>query len=433
MSDAETKSDVEEAKTDETKWAIGQRVQVQDTNDLEKWTKAKIVRVHRNGNVTVKYSTGEKESNVAPKRLKQKQESKSVEKEDTSETPKRRQKDKQARWHKQERVLFNVDGVQKTGKLIAVRKDDCDIEHDSDADHISNNVNLDEIQALRWWHRLYVPKTRFKIQAKVRYIDRKGRSHDGTIIKRHGDNTYDIRHLSDNETEIENVSIQDIESLSVWHQFATRIGQHLSHGFLRVGSLVQFQREGSSWKDGTVKKVHADGKYAIEYCDSETEELQVVKIPSASIRRKLLPFTGLGLASSLELHDGMRVEVTCNKDDRELIKLGEIVRTHSDETKCIRFDDGKIEKHVLPSFDSNFQGIFNSAKVDVTVETNTAFRCVQPKSGTIAWIHQDFSSVVLAISDEDDEKTMNFCPDIPVEALRLHGYDLSLEGFTYAV
>ncbi|RQM30967.1 hypothetical protein B5M09_011154 [Aphanomyces astaci] len=52
----------------------------------------------------------------------------------------------------------------------------------------------------------------------VRYVDGKGRPHDGVVTKRHRDNSYDIRHLSDEETQVEHVEAADIKSLSVWLQ-----------------------------------------------------------------------------------------------------------------------------------------------------------------------------------------------------------------------
>ncbi|KAF0717626.1 Aste57867_2189 [Aphanomyces stellatus] len=336
--------------------------------------------------------------------------------------------------------MFRVDNVRKTGKIKLVRDDNCDIEHDSDKDHESTHVPLGDISAVRWWHRLVVPRTRFKIQSKVRYVDTKGRAHDGTVTKRHRDNTYDIRHLSDDETHVENVSIDDIHPISPWLQvldkFVLALHKCVQHGGLGVGSKVEFQLDETKWKEGTIQKVRADGKYNIEYIDSDSEDTKIAhKIEKPQIRRRVWSRSISSITTTFVLHDGMRVEVTCTKDETEFIKRGEIVRSHGDDTKCVRFDDGKIEKHVLASrLRPLSMALCVGTKVDVTVETNSTFKAVQPKQGTIAWVHRDYTSVVLEIADEEEQILFGHNPfDRKVEALRLQGKPvnmISLRGYS---
>ncbi|ETW04449.1 hypothetical protein H310_04723 [Aphanomyces invadans] len=356
---------------------------------------------------------------------------------------------KKASWHKQQAVVFHVNNVQKSGRLTAIRDDDCDIQHDSDKDHESTNVPFTDVRALRWWHRWTLPTTRFEIQANVRYVDAKGRAHDGVITKRHRDNSYDIRHVSDAETEAQHVAVSDMQSLSVWSQAIESLGRvALFNGApLAVGASVEFQLEDSSkWRAGTICKVRQDGKYNIEYTDNDDDEEEghdkkvAMKVPSIRVRRRQSSSwtrAMLMLASgSLTLQDGMRVEITCIKDEMEVFQRGEIVRTHADETKTIRYDDGKIEKHVLPS---RLRPLTTTLCVGTLVEasmetTHAALKCTAPMQGTIAWVHRDLKRVVLAIPDEKHpDQESRYCPDVPVEALRLQGNRLdttSLHGYS---
>ncbi|ETV67951.1 hypothetical protein, variant 1 [Aphanomyces astaci] len=444
-----------------TEWKAGQAVQVQSIDDADKWSNAKITRVHRNGNVTVTYHpSGEKEKNIAPSRLEKRKKVKRAKREAAMEAdtkdddddesdagiPSKKSKPSSAtrvRWQKHQAVVFQSADGRKTGRLTVVRDDDCDVQHDSDKDHESTHVLLSDIHALRWWHRWNTPKTRFKIQARVRYVDGKGRPHDGVVTKRHRDNSYDIRHLSDEETQVEHVEAADIKSLSVWLQAIDSLGRWVltSGTSFAVGTSVEFQLDDAAeWIPGTIHKVRPDGKYNIAYIEHDDDDKAKVatKIRPNRVRKhQSFQWTRamLALSTSATLQDGTRVEVTCIKDEAEVFKRGEIVRTHADETKSIRYDDGKVEKHVLPSrLRPLATALCVGTLVDVTVETNhTTVKCAAPKQGTIAWVHRDFTRVVLAIhsnkaheneeekEEKEKEEDLLYCPDIPVEALRLQG------------
>ncbi|RHY30245.1 hypothetical protein DYB32_004478 [Aphanomyces invadans] len=423
---------------------------IMHTTVPEIWLHGKITRVHRDGRVTVRYSTGDKERNVPTSRLKhrkqlkrgkrevmdaarnnftvrlgQKVEAKKTKDEvggedSSSDTGKsKRSVDAAASWHKQQAVVFHVNNVQKSGRLTAIRDDDCDIQHDSDKDHESTNVPFTDVRgvcrvwqrqpltvellALRWWHRWTLPTTRFEIQANVRYVDAKGRAHDGVITKRHRDNSYDIRHVSDAETEAQHVAVSDMQSLSVWSQAIESYGPFLVADIpcschrqnnsmchrrlgrvalfngapLAVGASVEFQLEDSSkWRAGTICKVRQDGKYNIEYTDNDDDEEEghdkkvAMKVPSIRVRRRQSSSwtrAMLMLASgSLTLQDGKK-------------------------TAWILFE---WQRHVEASMET----------------THAALKCTAPMQGTIAWVHRDLKrrfvckgtrvNLLLEVSDE---------------------------------
>ncbi|KAF0706265.1 hypothetical protein AaE_014201 [Aphanomyces astaci] len=253
-----------------TEWKAGQAVQVQSIDDADKWSNAKITRVHRNGNVTVTYHpSGEKEKNIAPSRLEKRKKVKRAKREvtvasiamndyrdmaypwiqqnlllfqaameagtnddddDESDAgiPSKKSKPSSAtkvRWQKHQAVVFQSADGRKTGRLTVVRDDDCDVQHDSDKDHESTHVLLSDIH--------------------------------GVVTKRHRDNSYDIRHLSDEETQVEHVEAADIKSLSVWLQAIDSLGRWVltSGTSFAVGTSVEFQLDDAAeWIPGTIHK-----------------------------------------------------------------------------------------------------------------------------------------------------------------------------------
>ncbi|KDO23879.1 hypothetical protein SPRG_10025 [Saprolegnia parasitica CBS 223.65] len=197
-------------------------------------------------------------------------------------------------------VLFQtVNGARVSGRILRVRDTDCDIQHDSDNEHLSEHVPHAAISAKRWWHNVRQPSTRFAIQTKVRYTDAKGRLHIGVVCKRRANNTYDIQHDSDTETtatRIDAAEMQRVSTASLWlatlQQWCSgtiAVGAHVE---VRLGKVARNSDDDDEWTPGIVRKVRADGKYMIAYTDKD-ETSQVVKVAATNVRRPQRNWTAL--------------------------------------------------------------------------------------------------------------------------------------------
>ncbi|EQC28298.1 hypothetical protein SDRG_13979 [Saprolegnia diclina VS20] len=408
-------------------WTVGQNVQVRDRDNPNVWADATITRLHTSSaHIAVRYlGDGRKEKLVDMTRLRPLV--------SLWQRVVRGAFNEAHSWTKLQPVFFRkADGTCRSGRILRVRDTDCDIQHDSDNEQIAEHVPHAAISAKRWWHTLCQPSTRFAIQTNVRYTDAKGRQHIGVICKRHTNNTYDIQHDSDTETIATRVDVAELQRVSTASQWLASL-QQFCHGAIDVGANIEVRLGKSArddddddvWTPGVVRKVRADGKYMIEYIDEE-ETPQVVKVPATNVRRPQRNWAALlAMRTAMSFEEGMRVEVTSVHDDKARVRPGEILRKHTDGTVSVRYDDGKIDKHVLSSrLRFLASALTIGTRVDVALETDHAgLSNVVATEGVIVWVYRDHSGVVLEITDDLDDVSIS--PDVSVSALRLHGQRLS--------
>ncbi|OQR87420.1 hypothetical protein ACHHYP_08865 [Achlya hypogyna] len=412
-------------------WRVKQEVLVQDAGAHDVWQVATITRVHEAAHsVNVRYrDTGKVEKNVHVDRLGK-----------SSRWARARLVCScwsSPTWVKSQPVLFyDKDGVCRAGRIAVVHDANCDIEHDSDNDHVSENVPWAQITAKRWWHSWYIPPTRFQAQTRVEYMDAKGRWYMGTIEKRHRDNTYDIQQENESGKMALRVSAEDVRLVSPWSQCLRRSQQWLC-GTLTVGTHVEVQLDDDDvWVPGVVQKVRTDGKYVVAYKqgDGSTTVVKVGKSRLRRPRRSWLNWLAVSTNSSFACEWRLRVSRTTKTGLESGRSLASTMMA------LLAYDNGRIDKHVLPSrlrdavtaltigTRVHVASLAGSPrvdmKVDVALESQQAdVPTAIATEGVIVWVYRDYSGVALEVTDDLGEVAT--APDISVAALHLNGEPIS--------
>ncbi|CAM9362982.1 unnamed protein product, partial [Ascophyllum nodosum] len=292
----------------------------------------KISRIHPDGTCDIDYDDGEKEFKVEPSLIKgigeRKREAFS-----TADGSLREGMKVEARYRGRIRYYpGRISRVYQDGK--------CDIDYDDgEQERMVESVFVRVPEKEINDGSVTTPsslKEGMKVEARYRGCSR---YYPGRISRVYRDGRCDINY-DDGEQEhmVEPSLVRAVEK-------DVNKGSNTARGNLKTGMAIEARYKGRSrYYSGRISRVHRNGTCDIDYDDGEQEHVVEPHLIRVVERERN---EGLGNAHT-NLQEGMEVEARYR--GRSRFYPGRISRVHRDGTCDIDYDDGELERMVVPSF-----------------------------------------------------------------------------------
>ena len=292
----------------------------------------KISRIHPDGTCDIDYDDGEKEFKVEPSLIKgigeRKREAFS-----TADGSLREGMKVEARYRGRSRYYpGRISRVYQDGK--------CDIDYDDgEQERMVESVFVRVPEKEINDGSVTTPsslKEGMKVEARYRGCSR---YYPGRISRVYRDGRCDINY-DDGEQEhmVEPSLVRAVEK-------DVNKGSNTARGNLKTGMAIEARYKGRSrYYPGRISRVHRDGTCDIDYDDGEQEHVVEPHLIRVVERERN---EGPGNAHT-NLQEGMEVEARYR--GRSRFYPGRISRVHRDGTCDVDYDDGELERMVVPSF-----------------------------------------------------------------------------------